>query len=198
MKNFIIAVLFIFSNHFNYSQTILGTVQDNTNLALPSSYEFKEYVFAEPDDQGDCNGSTNSTASIDKIFFAQTHRRTLDHPFHFLIGHRPSLFQLSVIGSGNSPDVKVEGFMNGTSLGEKCLNGPSTLSETIDTTIPDFEKYFSVTLPKSWVKIGLTLKISIGSITRNISAEELKIGPYTEFNLVQFDMDVLDLSLIHI
>ena len=192
MKNFIIAVLFIFSNHFNYSQTILGTVQDNTNLALPSSYEFKEYVFAEPDDQGDCNGSTNSTASIDKIFFAQTHRRTLDHPFHFLIGHRPSLFQLSVIGSGNSPDVKVEGFMNGTSLGEKCLNGPSTLSETIDTTIPDFEKYFSVTLPKSWVKIGLTLKISIGSITRNISAEELKIGPYTEFNLVQFDMDVLD------
>ena len=192
MKNFIIAVLFIFSNHYNYSQAILGTVQDNTNLALPSSYEFKEYVFAEPDDQGDCNGSTNSTATLDKIFFAQTHRRTLDHPFHFLIGHRPSLFQLSVVGSGNSPDVKVEGFMNGTSLGEKCLNGPSTLSEVFDSTVPDFEKYFSVTLPKSWVKIGLTLKISIGSSSRDISEEELKIGPYTEMNLVQYDMDVLD------
>ena len=192
-KNYILFyIIILFFSNINYSQTVLGKVQDNTNLALPSSYKFKEYVFAEPNDQGDCNGSTNSTASIDKIFFAQTHRRTLDHPFHFLIGHRPSLFQLSVIGSGNSPDVKVEGFMNGTSLGEKCLNGPSTLSETIDTTIPDFEKYFSVTLPKSWVKIGLTLKISIGSITRNISAEELKIGPYTEMNLVQYDMDVLD------
>ena len=192
-KNYILFyIIILFFSNINYSQTVLGKVQDNTNLALPSSYKFKEYVFAEPNDQGDCNGSTNSTASIDKIFFAQTHRRNLDHPFHFLIGHRPSLFQLSVLGSGNSPDIKVEGFMNGTSLGEKCLKGPSTLSETIDTTIPDFEKYFSVTLPKSWVKIGLTLKISIGSITRNISAEELKIGPYTEMNLVQYDMDVLD------
>ena len=193
IQNKIIAVLLILLySTINYGQTLLGEIQDNTNLALPSSYNFKEYVFAEPDDQGDCSGATNATASIDKIFFAQTHRRTLDHPFHFLIGHRPSLFQLSILGSGNAPDVKLEGFMNGVSLGSKCLNGPATLSENIDTTIPDFEKYFSVTLPKSWIQIGLTLKITMGTIIRNISAEELKIGPYTEMNIVQYDMDVLD------
>ncbi len=189
----VLICLFSFSNLC--AQTLLGNVQDNTNLALPSSYNFKEYVFAEPDDEGVCNGVINTTATIDGVFFGQTHRMSIDHPFYFLIGHRPALFQVSVLGAGTSPDVKVEAFMNGVSLGIKCLKGPSNLSQTIDASIPDFDNYFSVTLPKSWVQIGLSLKITIGSAVKDISSEQLKIGPYTELNLVEFEMDVLDYDL---
>ena len=156
---FSIILLILFNINSSFSQNSLGSIIENTNLALPSSYNFVEYVFHEPNDEGSCSGLINTTASIDKIFFSQTHRMSIDHPFYFLIGHRPALFQLAITGSGSSPDVKVEGFMDGVSLGEKCLKGPSNLSSTINTDIPNFDDYFSVTLPKSWMKIGLTLRV---------------------------------------
>ena len=189
---FSIILLILFNINSSFSQNSLGSIIENTNLALPSSYNFVEYVFPEPNDEVSCSGLINTTASIDKIFFSQTHRMSIDHPFYFLIGHRPALFQLAITGSGSSPDVKVEGFMDGVSLGEKCLKGPPNLSSNINTDIPNFDDYFSVTLPKSWMKIGLTLRVKIGSLTRDISESELKMGPYTEMNLVQYDLDVLD------
>ena len=36
----------------SFAQTSLGSVIPNTNKALPSSYNFQEYVFPEPNDQG--------------------------------------------------------------------------------------------------------------------------------------------------
>ena len=86
-----------------FSQSSLGTIQGNTNEALPSSYNFQEYVYAEPDDQGDCQGIANSTAAIEEVFLAQTHRHAIDHPLFFTIGHRPALLQLAVTGTGPAP-----------------------------------------------------------------------------------------------
>lgn len=174
------------------SQTSIGSIQANTNPALPSSYNLQEYVFAEPDDEGACNGAMNSTATIDEVFFAQTHRHAIDHPFFFTIGHRPVLMQVALKGSGISPDVKVEGFMDGLSIGVKCLKGPETLTENLDLNVPNFDDYFTVTLPKSWIQQGLSLSITVGDEVRDFSTEELKIGPLTELNLVLVNMDVLD------
>ena len=120
MKSIFFLFLGLLSPLVTFSQNSLGKIQDNTNLALPSSYNFVEYVFPEPDDEGSCTGVINSTASINEIFFSQLHRKSINHPFHFLIGHRPALFQLHVTGSGLSPDVKVEGFIDGVSLGENA------------------------------------------------------------------------------
>ncbi len=189
-------ILFVFSICFLpikfYAQNSLGTIQANTNNALPSSYNFQEYVFAEPNDQGECIGNINNSAEISGVYFAQTHRHKIDHPFFFIIGQRPALLQLAITGTGISPDVKVEGFMNGNSLGTLCLKGPQILSNSIDENIPNFEDYFSVTLPKIWVKNGLTLQITVGSSSIFLSQDELKIGPYTELNMVMYNMDVLD------
>lgn len=179
-------------NELRSSATSLGYIQDNTNPALPDSYNFQEYVYAEPNDQGICDGTTNSTALIEDIFMSQTHRHAIDHPFYFTIGERPALLQLAVTGSGQSPDVQVEGFMNGGSLGTLCLNGPATLSGSIDMSRPNFSDYFSVTLPKSWVKIGLELTITAGNDSRTLAQSQLKIRPYTELNLVNVDMDLMD------
>ncbi|MEM6348842.1 MAG: M66 family metalloprotease [Bacteroidota bacterium] len=175
-----------------YAQTSLGSIQPNTNNALPSSYNFQEYVFAEPNDQGNCQGATNATASIDEVFMAQTHRHAIGHPFFFTIGHRPALLQLAITGSGAAPDVQVEGFLNGNSLGSLCLAGPANLSSNIDLDTPNFDDYFSVTLPKSWIQNGLSLVLTAGNDSRSLSPAELKIGPKTELNLVMVNMDVLD------
>lgn len=169
-----------------------GSIVDNTNAALPAAYNFQEYVYAEPNDQGTCSGATNNTAEIVEVFLAQTHRHAIGHPFFFTIGHRPALLQLAVTGSGTAPDVQVEGIMNGESLGILCLKGPSTLSANIDLNVANFEDYFSVTLPKNWIKNGLTLSLTAGGATRALSTEDLKVGPYTEMNLVMVNMDVID------
>lgn len=174
------------------AQESQGSVVANTNLALPESYNFQEYAFAEPADQGNCTGSTNATATIAEVFLAQTHRHAIGHPFFFTIGYRPALFQVAVTGSGNSPDVQVEGELDGVPIGSLCLKGPAVLSETIDLATPNFEDYFSVTLPKDWVRPGLELKVIVGGQSRTITPAELKVGPYTEMNLVMVNMDVLD------
>ncbi len=176
------------------AQNILGTIQPNTNEALPASYNFQEFVFAEPDDEGDCIGLVNENAVIEELFFAQTHRHSLDHPFHFIIGHRPALLQVAVSGTGPAPDVQVEGFKNGSSIGVKCLKGPTVLSQTIDLSRPDFENYFTVTLPKSWIEMGLELEISLSHTSRYLNQSDLKIGPYTEMNLVRVDQDFMDFN----
>jgi len=188
-----ILLVFIFGYSISLlGQNSVGSIIDNANLALPSSYNFKEYVFAEPNDEGDCLGNTNESSVLGKIYFSQTHRLSTDHPFFFLIGYRPALFQLAITGSGISPDVFVEGVIDGVSLGTKCLKGPAELKETINTSIPDFQNYFSVTLPKSWMINGLKLKLTVGNNITTLSEEELKISPYTELNLVKYDMDILD------
>ncbi len=175
-----------------FGQTRLGTVIPNTNSALPDSYNFLEYVFPEPNDQGVCSGANNDSAELQDIFFAQTHRHNIDHPFHFLIGFRPALFQVAVGGGGQAPDVSVEGFMNGESLGVLCLNGPSTLPDSVDLSVPNFEDYFSVTLPKAWIQPGLSLTLNVGNKVQELSGERLKVGPYTEMNLVMVELDLLD------
>lgn len=175
------------------AQSSLGSITNNTNLALPNSYNFQEYVFAEPDDQGNCNGSSNASAVIQEVYFSQTHRHATSHPFFFTIGHRPALVQVAVTGSGNSPDVSIVGTFNGNPLGTLCLKGPSNLPSNVNLDIPDFNNYFSVTIPKSWIQDGLQLLLSVeGGPSRTITSQELKIGPYSEMNLVMVNQDVMD------
>lgn len=189
---FAFTLMWTFNAVHLFGQTSKGIIRPNTNAALPASYNFQEYVFAEPNDAVECLGHANPSALIKEIFIAQTHRHAVDHPFFFTIGYRPALLQVAVTGSGLSPDVKVEGFMNGVSLGVKCLKGPAMLPANIDISMPDFEHYFSVTLPSEWVRDGLSLRITVDSIMRELSKNDLKIGPYTELNLVEVEMDILD------
>ena len=174
--------------------TSMGAIQANTNPALPNSYNFQEYIYAEPNDQGTCNGALNASANIEEVFFAQTHRHAVDHPFFFMIGERPALLQVAVTGTGTSPDVTVQGTMNGNNIGTLCLKGPASLPALLsfDINTPDFNNYFTVTLPKSWIQDGLSLTINAGGMSRTITSSELKIGPYTELNLVMVNQDVMD------
>ena len=81
-------IIFMFLSYTSICQNTLGTIIENTNPALPSAYNFQEYVFPEPDDQGDCLGLQNTTAVIDEVFLSQTHRHAIGHPLFFTIGER--------------------------------------------------------------------------------------------------------------
>ena len=104
---YLFVVFLTLSPFLNFAQNSLGSIRANTNPALPASYQFREYVYAEPDDQGDCTGRTNASATIQEVFMAQTHRHAIGHPFFFTIGQRPALLQIAVTGSGMAPDVYV-------------------------------------------------------------------------------------------
>ncbi len=179
-------------NQKSSNSNSLGYIQANTNPVLPASYNFVEYVYAEPNDQGVCDGSINNTALINDIFLSQTHRHAIGHPLLFTIGERPVFFQVAITGSGASPDVQVTGTLDGNSLGTLCLKGPAILSADIDLNQPNMDDYFSVTLPKSWIKVGLELTVTTGNETQVLSQSDLKVRPYTELNLVNVDMDLMD------
>ncbi len=170
----------------------LGYIRANTNPVLPSMYNFQEYVFAEPDDQGTCLGNQNATAEIEEIFLSQTHRHAIGHPLLFTIGERPALLQVAVTGSGIAPDVQVEGMIEGVTIGSLCLKGPAELSRSIELDRPNLADYFSVTLPKDWIKMGLELIITAGDNVRTLTQADLQITPYTEINLLLADIDVMD------
>ena len=176
----------------NGANNSMGYIQPNTNLALPSAYNLQEYVFAEPNDQGDCLGNQNGTAVVEEVFMSQTHRHEIGHPLFFTIGERPALLQLAVSGSGVSPDVQVEGILDGNNLGTLCLKGPAMLSANINLAQPNFEDYFSVTLPKAWIREGLELRVSAGNSMRTLTQDDLKISPFTEVNIVMVRMDAMD------
>jgi len=194
-----LSLLLISQVGMSYSQVLkigssasMGAIISNTNEALPSSYNFQEYVFPEPNDQGVCTDAKNETAIIDDIYLSQTHRLNLNNQLFFTVGYRPALFQVAITGSGKSPGVKILGFHDNKEIGKLCLKGPSDLASTVNTSVPDFENYFSVTIPKSWMRPDLSLELYVGDQQRNVSKEELKVGPYTEMNLVMFEMDVLN------
>lgn len=189
---FYIAVIVTWTPALIHGQSILGSVRPNTNTALPASYGFMEYVFPEPADQGVCRGQKNASTLLRGIFFAQTHRLSVDHPYFFLTGYRPALLQVAVTGQGPSPDIQVEGLRNGNSLGGLCLKGPALLPGEIDLKVPGFEKYFTVTLPGEWIRPGTELIVKYGDQSKKLSSDMLKIGPYTELNLVQYDLELLD------
>jgi len=196
MKNFqiLLASLLLLLSVSLTAQISKGYVQDNTNLALPESYNYREYVYAEPDDQGDCLGISNSTAAIKRVYINQTHRLPLGHPLFFMVGHRPAVLQVAVTGSGAAPDVQVQGLKGTVPIDILCLDGPDELPETIDLDQPNFEDYFSVTIPKSWITNELTIQIVAGGSSRIYSPDDLKVGPYTEMNLCMVNMDVMDFN----
>ena len=62
----------------------LSQVIENTNDCLTSTYHFKEYSFPEPPSAA-CTTVENTTATIQKVYFAQTHVMEPDWTFFFLI-----------------------------------------------------------------------------------------------------------------
>ncbi|MGL1904427.1 MAG: Ig-like domain-containing protein [Fibrobacterales bacterium] len=159
---------------------------------LPQSLHFMDYDFPRANDAVPCSGITNSQASMGRITLTQTQVMDVDWPFFFLTNGRPALMQVMVSGQGAAPQVKVQGFVDGSSIGELCLKPPVELpAQPVD--IPSFTEWYTVTLPKEWIRGGLSLNVTMGGIDTTVTAADLAIEQEPiPYDMVIFEYDMLD------
>ncbi len=169
-----------------------GDVLSEYDSPLPQSYGYERYCIPEPDDGVLCTESTNDTASIDRLYLAQTHMMEPEWPLFFLAADRPTQLQVLVTGSGEAPEVRVEARVDGELIGARCLAGPEALSDDASTPVQERDRHFSVTLPRAWMRQGLSLEVTAGGASRSYDEDDLGIRERPELNLVMVAMDVLD------
>lgn len=169
-----------------------GGVYDDDDSPLATAYDPHGYAFPEPADDVPCSGAANDTASIEHVFFAQTHALEPDWPFFFLVANRPALLEVLVSGTGTAPEVSIAGFIDGEPLGTLCLAGPAELGAAPPSQQHQRDDRHTLTLPSSWLQPGLSLSLRAGAATRSFSAEELGVAHAPELNLIMVAMDVLN------
>lgn len=160
--------------------------------ALPPAYGFREHVFASPADSGHCGRAANGSATIGKVRFAQTHLLEPSSPLFRLAGSRPALVAVTLAGTGKAPDVRLVVREDGAVVGSACLAGPADIPATSDTASPSFANFYTMTIPASWMKPGLSVSVEAGASRVDYSAAQLRVSSPTELNLLMVDMDVLD------
>ena len=161
---------------------------------LPEAYAhtWQSYRFSDVDDGVACSGMANETASIDEVVFAQTHAMAPEWPFFFLVKGRPALAEVSVIGTGPSPEVSITGFIDGEPIDTLCMAGPEELPASVDNADRLRGQRFSVTLPGAWMQPGLSVTVTAGETERRYSADQLALQHGPELNLMLVMMDVVN------
>lgn len=168
----------------------IGGVISEQDTPLPAYYE--TYCFPQVDDSVECSGAIEGEATIEHVFFAQTHVLEPDWPFFYLIADRPALVQVAATGSGPSPQVSVSGWLGGQLIGTRCMAGPATLPTSVDPDTPNGNDRFSVTIPQTWLQPGLSVEIRVGAARRTLTEQELGIRHSNDFNTAMINMDVLN------
>ena len=159
---------------------------------LPGSYGYESYPFAVPDDDAECTGATNDSAQIQRVYFAQNHLMEPGWPLWLLLGDRPALVKVDVTGAGSAPDVVVIATADGEQIGRLCLTGPASLPADVPANDHRRDNSFTATLPASWIRPGLAVRVQAGIATRDYTAEQLAVGAAPEINLAMLVMDVLN------
>lgn len=160
----------------------------------PSSYKFQDHAFTNPNDSGRCGKAENATAKIGKIRFAQTHLLELSSPFFYLAGERPALIAINLDGSGKAPDVRLTAKIYDEPVGTACLAGPSEIPAAGSDSIPSLDKFYSMTLPKEWMKPGLSVDLQVGSQVTSLTARQLSVKSPTNVSLLIANLEILDLE----
>jgi autotransporter-associated beta strand protein len=134
-----------------------------------------------------------ATASpvIDAVYFAQTHVAKADHPYSALVGNKNLLIKAHVVAPGGIAAPPVSALL---SLDGQTLNLPLTGPAILPTSIPDgpgvvqhaFANSFTGTIPKAWVKSGLTVTVKAGTAQQVIG--NLNIGAPTKVIMTMFDV----------
>jgi hypothetical protein len=117
-----------------------------------------------------------------------------DWTFFFLIANRPALIEAVVTGSGTSPDVAVEGSLNGVPFDTIYLKGPATLPASVSSDEHRFDNRFTATLPAAWMQPGLSVTVRAGNAVKKFTETQLKLGAAPEINLLMLPFDILDFN----
>lgn len=158
--------------------------------ALPPGYRFQEHAFSEPADSARCGRPANSSARIARVAFAQTHLMDPGWPLFQLTGGRPALAYVQLSGDGAAPDVRLTARVDGKVVGTACLSGPDQIPAAAPEA-PDFAHRYTMTMPSSWLRPGLSVSVRAGADSVQYDAATLGVTSPTELNLLMFDVDLL-------
>jgi autotransporter-associated beta strand protein len=110
--------------------------------------------------------------TIDTVYFAQTHVQEASHAYLNLVGNREMLIKAHVVAPGGIPAPAVQAVLT---LDGQTLNLPLTGPAVLPVSIPkgpgvvqhSFADTFTGTVPKAWVKRGLSVSVQAGAATAN-------------------------------
>ena len=174
------------------SKVTLETEDAHEPLSEAASTNWLEYRVDDLEDDIACSGADNETAAIQDVFFAQTHVMAPDWPFFFLTADRPALVEVAVTGEGSAPEVAITAAIDDEVVGTLCMDGPTALSDEVNTSVHKRTGRFTVTLPAEWMQAGLTLEVTAGDAVQTFDAETLGLMHAPELNLMLVMMDVLN------
>lgn len=137
----------------------------------------------------------NAAASIERVWFAQTHLMETSWPFFYLVENRPTLVKLDVSAPSGTPVPTMSvtaTFADGRSE-LRWMRAPASLPADVDRRpqplSQDLSTSYALTLPASWLQKGVSLRFGDAggpSITK--SASQLKVASRPELNLVLADV----------
>lgn len=137
-------------------------------------------------------------ASIDAVFFAQTHVQQSNAPYFIgLVGDREALIKAHIISPQQviSPGVQARLTLNGQVL-TLPMNGPNSLPASIEKDPGKvrhaFSNSFTAYIPKEWVKPGL--RLSIITPSDRLDFNSIRVGAPTQVLLTMFDIHYFQYS----
>jgi len=136
-----------------------------------------------------------SDATIDAVFFAQTHVLRPGAPFFKLVGNKETLIKVHVLSPSGAaaPPVEAELCLDGETV-RLPLEGPAVLPREIclepGKVVHRYEDSFTAMIPARWIKRGLDVTIHAGDLDHSVA--RLEIGPPLIMNMTMFDIHYFD------
>lgn len=136
---------------------------------------------------------TNASATLARVWFAQTHLMEVGWPFFNLVQDRGALLKLDVTGPTGArvPQISVTARWTGGSA-TRCLVAPTALPTTVDTRTQPLNQTlatsYRATLPSAWMRPDTTLTIAVaGGATRTFTPAQLKLATKPQAEMVLVD-----------
>ncbi len=129
--------------------------------------------------------------TIDAVYFAQTHVHQTSHPYFSMVGGKDILIKAHVVDPATPAAPAVTALLTlGGQTTNLTLTGPAILPASIPNGLGvvqhAFSNTFTATIPKAWVKSGLTVLVQAGAVQTNFN--NLKIGAPTKVIMNMIDV----------
>ncbi len=136
-------------------------------------------------------------ATIDAVFFGQSHLWQPTDEYFGVTGNRDLLVKAHVVAPGQvrAPAVRALVSLGGEQL-ELCLEGPDTLPEAVASepgqVDHSHDDSFTATIPRDWVRPGLEVTVSAADAVASFS--NLEVGAPTEVIMTMVDVHFFELE----
>lgn len=134
---------------------------------------------------------SEAQTTINAVYFGQTHVLKASDTYFGLVGNREALIKAHVINPAAPASPAVSATL---SLGGQTLVVPLTGPATLPASIPDgpgvvqhsFANTFTGYIPAAWVKTGLRVTVTAGSVSTTIT--DMKVGAPSKVLMTMLDI----------